>query len=747
MKPSTISFRQARNSVLACLLGLCGMAAARAETSVEPFALVPLRISAPPLIDGRLDDAVWKQAPACRAFRNFHPHPGAVPSQETHLLIAHDARCLYLAYRCLDDQPAAIRSHLAPRDQAFDDDWVAVIVDAAGDGRSAAQLLVNPEGCQLDARIPGDCSGDHFEVDYPFESAARRDSAGWSAEIAVPFEALQGAGGKSREWLLYGLRHISRTGERAAIPPVDLTDPRWLTKGARLRFEEVGGTSRLELRPAFTCAWHEGRAGSRWKREPPQPRIGIDASARPFGSWTVQATLDPDFSQVEADARQVEVNQRFPVDYPEKRPFFLEGREIFVLAAEGAPLVSAYRSRAIVDPRLGIKLSGEPAAGHALGILFARDRNDEGTDRARETTSPVAILRYRWSAGSRLTAGLFFGVRRTGVQACRAGGLDGDLLLGRRMRLAFHALSSAGSESETSAHDGHAAAVVLERKEQARTTRLSWRQIAPGFLLPAGFVTRTNVREARLSNDERFFVARSFLQRLTLGARATGDWDWEGVPTDRELRLTATAEGRSGCVLEAARSLARERFSGRDFDAGGVRLAARARPDARVGFSLSAEQAAGPYYDPLRPLQGRARTLSGEVTLRIPPAWEAVGACTSYRFSADSVGTVHDGAVLRLTLQCQPARSLELRAIVEWDGFAREVLTDWLVSYRSNGGLVAHAGWGNLYREVACSGDESCGDTDSGGALPAMGRELRRDLFLKVAYAVHPAWPGGAGQQ
>jgi hypothetical protein len=675
-----------------------------------PVRIVSLRTAQAPIIDGRLDDAAWCLAPPRTQFRNFHPRPGSAPSQPTELRIAHDGRCLYLAYRCHDGEPGRIRSRLAPRDRAFDDDWVAVIIDASGDGRSAAELLVNPQGCQLDARIPGDGSGDHFEVDYRFETAARQDSGGWSAEIAVPFASLRGPGGEDLELVLYALRHISRTGERAAFPGIDPADQQWLTHGVRVHCAGIARGTAAEVLPALTCSWRAERGTAGWRPAAAAPHFGLDAGWSASSRWAVQWTYHPDFSQVEADARQVQVNRRFPIYYPEKRPFFLEGREIFSLAAEGTPLVAAFHSRTIVEPRAGIKVSGTPLPGHALGLLFAEDEAP-GESASPATArgaprSPVAVLRYRWAPTAAATVGLYASERRRGSERCRVGGFDADCLLSPRTRMALHALWSRSERAADSGpgpgrqiRTGQTYALELERRGEARTLWLAGRHISPDFELPAGFLTRADFRELRCGVDQHFYPRVHYLNRVTVAVRGSAAWTAAGERTDTALRCGCVAEAPAGCRLEIHRFLAGERYAGREFDAGGWRIGAKLSPGEAWLASASAEWARSPYYDPADPRQGAGRTLAGSITLRAASAWEMTAEYTGLRFTAGGAGPLYDDASFCLRLHWQPRRRLQLRALLEWDGFAGESLTDWLISYTSAPGTVLHVGWGNLYRD------------------------------------------------
>jgi len=744
-----------------------GFALAAWGTGAAAFASPVIdsrRAAVAPILDGRLDDAVWAGLPAITRFRTFHPEPGREPSQATELRIAHDARRLYLAYRCHDSSPESIRGRLAERDRAADDDWVAIVLDADGAGRGAAELLVNPRGCQLDAWVPGDGSGDRFEVDYRFQSAARRDSAGWTAELAVPFASLPSCAPDSCTMTFFALRQISRSGERCAFPALDLADQRWLSRGARVRFAGISPGRALEILPAFTCAWHgeriaavalaggdplaEGRRGgarAAWRSDAAAPEIGCSVRWVPSDQLTLQCAGNPDFSQVEADARQVRVNRRFPLFYAEKRPFFLESREVFALAAEGDPLVAAFHSRSIVDPRVGVQLAARSPAGHLLGVLAAQDDlaagagAEDGPKRAE-----VLVLRPRWQASRRVALGAHGSARRTGRAWSGAAGLDGDLLLSDRTRLACHALYSrrggpaaaGGGLVPLPESGGHAATLELERRGVGRTARLAYRQISPAFDPPAGFVTQRDLRCAEGEIEQRFFPRAVLpggvrLNRVVALTRASGGWDFAGRRTDEAVRWAVVLEGTDGWSAAVTRVLAREVYLGREYDAGSWRIQGQGAAGGALRATASVAWRRTPCYDAEDPAQGLARDISAALTLRPAASWDLTAEWSAERLRRErSRRMEYDAGLARARVQWQPSRRLRLRALVEWDGFAGEILTDALASFTWSPGTVAHLGWGSLYRD----GAEFEGESASGPRR----RETRRAVFLKLAYAVRP---------
>ncbi|MCK4413659.1 MAG: carbohydrate binding family 9 domain-containing protein [Candidatus Eisenbacteria sp.] len=716
------------------------------------MAIESVRTIHPPRIDGRLDDPVWQTAPVWREFVAFHPEPGASPSQPTAVRIVHDSEAIYLAYRCFDDQPGSIRAALAPRDQAFADDWVGLILDPFGDGRSAVQLLVNPSGCQLDARIPGDGSGDDFSVDYCFASATARDSSGWSAELAIPFASLRYQAGDPIEMGLFALRHVSRTGERLAMPPIQLGDSHWLARGLRVRFAGVAEGPPVDLLPALTWRAHAGRGlDGVWSERDDQAQLGGSLHWALTHHLVLSAAYEPDFSQVEADAPQVEVNQRFPIYYPEKRPFFLEGREFFCMSAEGGALGAIFHSRTIEQPRWGAKLSGRIGRRHALGLLVARDapgdlsgaaggaegNGSPGTGASAELPEArILVARYAHVLSPTATVGGYADLRETaagtgsGDKRTATMGLDADLLLGASVRLAGHWLHSR-EQAEEEGPDGHAWTLRLQRPRERSFLQLRWQAVSPSFVLGNGYLQRRGIREARLDLETRLFPDVRGIERLIPWLSANGAWAWGGRRTDRGVTLALRAEGQRQSALEVARRWSEEFFAGLTMATHAWTIQASTQWIAGVQLQAITRWERVPFYDPYAPAPGCARTIAAAVTLQPTEHWETALETTILRFRLEEAkASLYDDAILSARIRWQPSRYLFFRAIGEWNGFAGELLTDWLASFRYVPGTVVHVGLGNLYRY------EEEGRALSSNLIRRK-YERQRELFLKIAYGFH----------
>ncbi len=681
-------------------------------------------------IDGRLDEPLWCSGAATDAFVDFHPVPGAPPTQGTELYLAYDAERLYFAFRCHDTQPQLIRARLAKRDTAFEDDWVGVILKGSAAERGAAELIVNARGCQLDAYVPGSSGGDDFSVDYPFTSAAVCDSFGWSAEMAIPFSSLQHVCAATPALSFFAVRHLSRSGERSAYPVIAIADQDWISHGAPLVLAAAERRAPLEILPTAVATRHAARTSqASWASDTPTLRLGLSARCGLSSALTLDASINPDFSQVEADAAQVEVNQRFPILRIEKRPFFQEGREIFDLAAQGGAIAAAFHSRTIIAPRWGVKVTGGLGQRDRCGILVARDRwSGPAGDPAAATSALAGVVRYRRG----LDPGSFFGFFATGrgtVQGHNcAAGVDADLLLARSARFALHALCSHTRRTDRVPRSpAHAAAARFSLLGRNRGLDVSYEEVGPAFRLENGFVARWNLRTAAVRYRHTLYPHLPGLLRLVGALRLEGARDFAGRPLDQAIVASVRAEGPAQNALTLGHSWAEEYFSASRFDAGVWTLAAETGALAWVRCSASCRWAGTPIYDSPCGGQGREQTLVGDLVLQPSARITLALSATQSALTRQPTGeTIFRVLLLRGRLLFQAQRQTHLRAIVQWDGGAREVMTDLLASFGSGVGTAVHVGFGNLYQETTQPTETP--------ASPAL-REACRELFLKVAYS------------
>jgi hypothetical protein len=382
------------------------LAALRTPEKVNPVRIT--RFDKSPVIDGKLDDEVWKTAAVFKDFIQNRPGELTAPSQPTEAYIGYDSKFLYVAFHA-HDEAGKVRATVAKRDAVFDDDWVGVWLDTFNDGRRAYELIFNPLGVQADAIFTEGVNED-FSVDIVMESKGVLTQDGYTVEIAIPFKSLRYTAGKDKLWGLHFLRTIKRVNnEQSSWMPLTRDNSSLLGQEGHITGLEGISTERtIEIIPSLTVS----EQGERVPTITPGARV--DAGARgikplvdngrflnkPLGfdpgvtakfgispTMTLDFTYNPDFAQVEADATVITANQRFPIFFEEKRPFFLEGKDIF------ETIISAVHTRTIVDPDYAFKFTGKQGR-NTFGVMLASDNapgnlNDQQRDFIRDTRNPV----------------------------------------------------------------------------------------------------------------------------------------------------------------------------------------------------------------------------------------------------------------------------------------------------------------------------------------------------------------------
>ena len=358
--------------------------AAKGAVTLPPEKANPVMIpkfEKPPTIDGVLNDPVWQSAVVLKDFYQIDPGDNIAPSKPTEVLLGYDSRFLYIAFRAFDE-PDKVRSTVAKRDNIFQDDYVGFYLDTFNDKRRAFEIFFNPIGIQGDG-ILTEGRGEDFSVDLLLESKGTINQEGYFVEIAIPFKSLRYEAGKGKLWGAHFFRRIQRFNREldSWMPFSRSIDGNMNQAGHLGGLEGISVERTIELIPSLTVS-QDGRfvrtfgvfpgtaaAAADPGRIVNQP-VGIDpgltAKFIPSPAITVDLAINPDFAQVEADQLVVTANQRFPIFFPEKRPFFLEGIDIFTTP------ITAVHTRSIVDPDFAVKTTGKMGRT-SFGLIAASD--------------------------------------------------------------------------------------------------------------------------------------------------------------------------------------------------------------------------------------------------------------------------------------------------------------------------------------------------------------------------------------
>jgi hypothetical protein len=392
------------------------------------------QFTAPPVIDGVLNDEVWKNAAVFGDFLQTSPGDNVAPTHPTEFMMAYDSKNLYMAWKVTQD-PSTVRATVARRDNIFNDDYVLVYIDTFNDQRQAYVIFWNPLGIQADGTYT-EGRGEDYSVDLVMESKGVLTSDGFTIEAAVPFKSLRYEAGKGKQWGLQIYRRLKyKNNEYNSWMPDNRSINGTLNQAGHITgLEGIETTRQLEINPSFTVSQTGRRSrftfgeinnpAGRYVNEGLKGEFGMTAKFGLTPTITLDFAYNPDFAQVEADAPISTANLRFPVFFPEKRPFFLERIDIF---QSGLQVVS---TRAIVDPDIAAKLTGRRGK-NTFGLLYASDNGTQGNlskddrqelaqciltkklwelcpnERIFDQNAEIGVLRYKRDIGRENNLGIF----------------------------------------------------------------------------------------------------------------------------------------------------------------------------------------------------------------------------------------------------------------------------------------------------------------------------------------------------
>ena len=721
--------------------------------------LRPPRTRERPRVDGRLDDAVWRDALHVTDFVQQNPVEGAPATEATDVWIAYDSQNFYLAVHAHYSDPSLMRANRIDRDQAFEDDNVAIYFDTFLDQQRAYRFSVNGYGVQGDAivnargysrsgrgrrtgssfssrnRIPtGDSSWDAL-----FESGGRIVEDGFTAEMAIPFKSLRYPERERdvpHRWGFQIVREVRGKDENQVWAPVTRNVSGFLTQvGVLEGLTNLSMSRNVEVLPTFTASQHGALdAAGDFVDKDPAPESGLNVKYGITSNLTADVTVNPDFSQIESDLPQIEVNQRFALRYPELRPFFLEGAEIFQMLGP----ITFVHTRTIVDPEFGGKLTGK-VGNTTLGAIVA---NDEAPGRVepgdpafgRKANNFVGRARYDLYAESYL--GAIFTHRGFLDSHSTLGALDGNFRLGRTQGVGFKAVQTDHRDLEGVGRRGRMFDLNYRLNSRHWTSFVALYTLSPDFRHDLGFVRRVDTR--RLYSRVGYnFWPESWIVNWGPSIQYGRNHNFANQLEDEDVRLGFTARFARNVSFNADVRDEMERYGGVDFHKQAVSIGGQINTSRRL--------AVGGYYrrgDEVKyqenPYLGKGGSGSFFAAVRPVSRFQSelnlsVSDFIDLRGGAD---TIFDVKILRTLSTYQFTDRFLLRNIAEYNTFDRTFGLNWLLTYRVNAGTAFYLGYDDHYRQA----DRIYGDLDGDGfedqlfpTLTTM-RQTNRAVFTKVQY-------------
>ncbi|MEO8139619.1 MAG: DUF5916 domain-containing protein [Gemmatimonadota bacterium] len=727
--------------ILALLLVL------QAQDSVTPPPTVSIpRIESTVVIDGRLDEPVWQEAARLDGFHQYQPVDGRAAEERTEVRVWYAPNAVYFGIIAHDRQPQSIRASVADRDNLDADDRLTLYLDTFNDRRRAFFFTVNPLGVQEDGvRSEGGFTAGSLQggltdknPDFLWQSRGQVTDSGYVVEIRIPFKSLRYPGNGAQTWGINVQRRIQRTGYDDTW-----TDTRRANASYLLQAGSITGLHDLqrgittEVQPFVTAQANGQRTASGFDREDLSPSAGVNLRLGLSSNLSVDATYNPDFSQIESDASLVTVNERFALFFPEKRPFFLEGIELFA-----APNQLIY-TRQVVNPLVGGKVTTKIGRTNLANLI--------AIDEQRGANAFFTVTRARRDIGSNSTAGVVVTTRDQDGAFNRVLAGDARIVFGKL----YYVAGQLGGSWTRDLRGSPTRSSPLWEVEYDRTGR-SWgfnykvTGIGEDFSAQSGFVPRNDIVEAHGFNRLSFYGSRgALIEQLTVFAGPDRIWRYDGFlkhAIEGTESVDASLSMRGGWRASAHGEHHFVDFEPGDYatyevDQGGTLSPYTPLAGVGNGFLVSASLTT-PTWQSLNATakisrgrgaifaeasRGYETRITGSLALRPTNSIRLTASNTYSRITRDRDGSEFARTIIpRLKLEYQPIRSLFFRVVGEYVAQRQAALQDartgdplvvggapaasqesnrlrldWLISFEPTTGTVAFFGYGSSLDDIS----------------------------------------------
>ncbi|MBV6479826.1 MAG: hypothetical protein HGGPFJEG_02622 [Ignavibacteria bacterium] len=717
------------------------------------------------IIDGNLNEEVWEKAQVARNFTEIEPGENVKPEVDTEVRIFYDDENLYIGYICHETDMSSIRASLSDRDKMYGDDWVGPFIDTYSDLKQGFEMYVNPKGIQGDLLWTPSNEDSNYDIIYESEAKIYGDK--WTAEMKIPFKSLRFPDKEEQVWRVHLLRNRPR-GERQQIywASVSRDDPNFLGQSGFFKgLKNIKRGKDIQFLPYVLGTYSSNTENISDPNSKLTPgnfdgEIGIGIKYGLSSTLTLDGTYNPDFSQVEADVPQINVNSPFALFYPEKRPFFLEGIDNF-----STPINVSY-TRSINNPIFAAKLTGKVNKIN-IGFLSAYDENTPYivplTERSfflqSNKNSVSNILRMKYDMGGEDYFGFIFSDREQGKDSSEAFkftgynrnfGFDGRFNIASNYYLNFQLLANNTKEisdtnfyyntlkdyrfdnnKHTALYDGESyngvsAYVSFNRDARNWSFWTEYFYQSPNVRRDNGFIQRNNFHLWFMQQEYDFYPETKIFRKINPRLNGELMYDSNGKLKEQFLEAMLQADWTNGLSTTVGYLIVNnEDYSGIFH-----------RNVNRISFNLEADNLSkiltgGMYYefgkyivrfeDPTYVGYGH----NFEIWATLKP-FDKLRNDITYNYSELSKNAggekLYTGYVLSDKISYQFSKNFFFRVIFQYDLFSRLLTVDPLFSYKWNPYTILFFGSSHDINEIS--------DTRGFSTY----KESSRQIFLKFQY-------------
>jgi len=677
----------------------------------------------PITIDGYLDEIDWKNSARIQEFYAFRPVDGKPADEQTAVLLGYSENSLYIALICFDPNPSQIRASITKRDEIFDDDFVILYLDTFNDGKYAYQIAVNPYGIQADG-IVIEAVGEDFNPDFVFYSNGRRFKKGYILEIEIPFKSLRFPIQHRLIWGMSVLRRINHLDKDIIWPAISRNLATFVPQFGKITgLSNISPGNNIELLPEITSNQQGNLVNNKFSEGPIEYDAGVNLKYGITSNFTFDLAYNPDFSQIEADADKIDVNRRYPLYYDEKRPFFLEGTNIFY-----TPINAVY-TRNLVDPIVGLKATGQ-IGDYSVGILGGIDpyygtseyladiskyqhyydpgfNQNDFINSFKNKDSYHGVFRLKKNIWDYSSIGVLATDKEQGDVYSRTIGVDGRFIIASQYVLSFQALHSLSKNYfDTKQKENPAYKASLYKGSRTFSYQLFYTDIYPDFEAANGFLERTDIREFGAYLWYDFLSDKSFFKMIRPNIYSYRTYNHENQQIEQMISpaLTFELRGQTECSLSYIRMM--EEFYGSNFNKNQYMLSFTNKTFSWLFLNVEAIAGDGifydgPYYYSIPPFLGFVHNIVSGLELKPTSQWSTEFKVSNYmfkgRYNSNKYRVKQD--IYRIKSTYQFTRSLFLRAIAEHNTYYKEVEVNVLLSYQFIPGTVFFLGYNDYFVE------------------------------------------------
>lgn len=694
----------------------------KSDTTKQMISAV--RIDKPLELTGKLDSPGWLNAKPVELNYEVTPGENTPAPQKTLVRVLYDENFLYFGFQCFDTHPEQIRANITDRDKIFQDDWVFVGLDTYGDYQRSYELAVNPYGIQGD--LLATSNGEDASVDWIWYAATAMNGKGWTAEMKIPFSSLNFPDKEIQTWRLNLLRCIPRSSRtQTSWIPFDRNIQGIMTQaGYLIGLKDIKSGSSLELLP-YAMGQKNGELldvanpNSGFKYDNIQGRIGGGIKYAPTPNLAFDAVINPDFSQIEADAAQISVNTTFALSYDEKRPFFLRGRDLLE--------TQMYYSRSINDPAGAARVIGK-FGGLSFLYMSAYDRHTvfdiPGEERsnvlATDLKSFVNIGRVRYDIGNEAYVGGLIMARNLSGGHNYLFGIDwnykfwdnwyfngeGDFSLTKELNdtTVFNSTREFGNTGYNAAFNGESYNGTGLRLNLYRTSRNYYfgfrlNDYSPTYQTYNGIFDRVGFRQYIMTHEYDFYPTNAFIDNGGVGFNSELRYDHYGKQTEQFIvpYLFLNTKGQTNINLQYL--LVNDEVFHAIWFRGMHRFIFNINTRPLNEISVFVNGQFGKFiYRTDTPSMGVGHNISLDIVLKPTSQFNIEFSYTRARLSSDDTGELYyDGNIYRAVGIYQFTPEIFFRTILQYDTFSRDFQVYPLFSYKLNAFTTFFAGATSTY--------------------------------------------------